>query len=237
MRGGRPAFFGDWPVPAAIRRAADASGARLHALGHHYDFTPSRPLWAWRGQSQSCAGLPWPPGGTLAQLRNASLVLAVLEQHAPTLFADPAILAGIVAGARQPGRFQVAQREQEWVLDVAHNAQAAATLREQLGTLPEPAATTVVIGMLGDKPLEAFAAALGPLADRWLACSVRDPRARSAASIAAQLRELGCRSVTDYEDAEAALVAAAHLTPPGGRIVVTGSFRVVGPALVWLGLY
>jgi hypothetical protein len=33
------------------------------------------------------------------------------------------------------------------------------------------------------------------------------------------------------------LELATEVTPAGGRIVVCGSFLVVGPALEWLGLY
>ena len=65
-----------------------------------------------------------------------------------------------------------------------------------------------------------------------------DPRARSGESLAAQLRDLGVAEVHAAGDVGGALTLA-HVTrtAPGGRIVVCGSFRVVGPALQWLGLY
>ena len=77
----------------------------------------------------------------------------------------------MIATARPPGRFQVVQREHEWMLDVAHNPQAVATLRAQLETLPPPSDATIVIGLLGDKSLEAFAGELAPLARRWICCT------------------------------------------------------------------
>jgi len=237
MRPGRPVFYGDEAVPAAILGAAAGCGARLRRLGAGFSFTASRPCWSWQGEQARLEGLVYPPGGTPAQLRNISLVLAAIEQYDPALIGDVVAVNALILRARPPGRFQVVRREHEWVLDVAHNPQAAATLRAQLETLPPAADTTVVIGLLGDKSLDGFLAPLGPLASRWVACSVEDPRARDGASIAAALRESGAAEVIAAGSVADALARARSLAPAGGRIVVCGSFRVVGPALQWLGLY
>lgn len=237
LRRGCVALYGDEPVPAAVREAALRLGLRLRSPGAGFSLAATRPLWSWRGERQLLEGLQYPPGGTIAQLRNISLVLAALEQHDARLIAGAAAVNAIIATARPPGRFQLLRREHEWVLDVAHNPQAVATLREQLATLPQAAHTTVVIGLLGDKSLEAFVASLGDLASRWVTCSVDDPRARDGASIAARLRDLAVVDVVAAGTVIDALEQARALAPAGGRIVVCGSFRVVGPALRWLGIY
>ncbi len=237
LRGGRPGFFGDWPVPAAVRDIAGRIGTHLHCLGEQFDFTPSQPTWAWRGRGVALEGLAYPAAATGAQLRNISLALAALERYDPGMLADCSAVNAVITTARAPGRFQVVQREHQWVLDVAHNPQATATLRAQLATLPGAADSTIVIGLLGDKSLDAFPAELAGYANRWLACSVDDPRARSGAAIAQRLRELGVAGVLEAATVEAALARARELTAPGGRIIVCGSFRVVGPALRWLGIY
>lgn len=237
LRAGRPAFYGDWPVPAPLRTAAATLGTDLASLGAGFDYTPSRPGWSWRGRQAVLEGLRYPPAATAAQLRNASVALAALERFDAGVLADAAAAGDIVAGVRPPGRFQVVQREHEWILDVAHNAQAAATLRAQLGTLSPACDCTIVLGILGDKSLDAFPAELGGLACRWIACPVDDPRARAAASIAMRLGELGMTGVHVADSVAAAFGLAQQLTMPSGRIVVCGSFRVVGPALRWLGIY
>lgn len=237
LRPERPAFYGDWPVPGALRAAAVEIGARLHCLGEHFDFTPSRPTWSWRGQALEFDGLQYPPAATDAQLRNISLVLAAVECHAPAQLADAEAVNRVITTARPAGRFQVVRGEHEWILDVAHNRQAAHTLRAQLDALGPAPELTVVIGMLGEKDLDAFAAELGPLAARWVCCTVDDARARPAAALAARLRELGIADVAEQAEVTAALASARESTPVGGRILVCGSFRVVGPALEWLGIY
>lgn len=237
LRPGRPAFYGDWPLPAAVRRVADGFRCELRCLGEHFDFTPSKPGWAWRGESLSLDGLRYPAHATSAQLRNASVVLAAIEQHAPSLLENPRAVEAAVCGASPPGRFQIIRREHEWVLDVAHNPQAVETLRAQLATLPSSPETTIVIGILSDKNLEAFAEALGPLARRWISCTVEDVRARDASVIATSLRGLGIEDVSEADTPHRALALAREQTSPGGRIVICGSFRLVGPALRWLGIY
>lgn len=237
MRAGRPVLYGDWPVPQAIRDAAAACGAHLRCLGEHFDFTPAHPRWIWRSLQTVIDGLIYPPGATAAQLRNISVALAALECHGAGLPDDAAAVNELIVEAQPPGRFQIVPREQQWILDVAHNAQAAATLRAQLDTLAPAADTTVVIGMLGDKDIGAFATALAPLATRWIVCSVDDARARDAASLAAELRSSGIREVQAGDAPEEAFARAQAATAPGGRIIVCGSFRIVGPALHWLGIY
>lgn len=237
LRKDQAAFFGDWPIPAAVRRIATERGARLHRLGEHFDFTPSQPTWGWRGRAVTLEGLRLPAAATPAQLRNVSVALAAIEAYRPELLANVAVIDDIVGSVRPPGRFQIVRREHEWVLDVAHNPQAAATLRAQLETLASAPETTLVLGMLGDKSLAAFADVLAPLVTRWICCTVDDARARPADSIAAQLRELGIASVAVEASPESAFELARAVTRERGRIVVCGSFRVVGPALHWLGLY
>lgn len=237
MRAGRPVLYGDWPVPQAVRDAAAGCGARLYCLGKDFDFTPSHPLWCWRSSRSVIEGLVYPVAGTGAQLRNISVALAALEQLDAKLIGDVSVINELIVESRPPGRFQIVPREQQWILDVAHNAQAVATLRAQLETLPAAADTSIVIGMLGDKNIAAFAAELGPLAQRWIACGVDDPRALSADSIAADLRSHGIGDVRVAISPEDAFVQAKSATAPGGRIIVCGSFRVVGPALCWLGIY
>ena len=236
MRSKVPAFFGDRPVPSAIRECARELDAPLHCFGEDFDYHAGSESWSWNGASLQLNDLPYQELSDAVQLRNSSLVFAAVEAHDPALLQHAAVSRALKS-RRPDGRFQVIQRDHEWVLDVAHNPQAAAVLRDRLGQLATPAETTVVFGMMADKHIEAFVAQLEGLADRWVACQLDDSRASSVNSLALEIEQAGIQTVLRAASAEESFDLAARTTGTGGRILVCGSFRVVGPALRWLGLY
>jgi dihydrofolate synthase/folylpolyglutamate synthase len=246
FRHGRPALYGDAPVPLAIRARAEALGADLRLQGQHFGVERAGDgSWAWYGpdggSSPRLAGLAAPPHWTDAQFRNASVALAALAMLAVPVGLTAELLNPVLCRSAPPGRFQRVQREQEWVLDVAHNPQAAGVLRQQLGTLPappaRPGALTVVLALLADKAAAGFVRELRDLPARWIVSGVEDPRASSEERMRGALAEAGIADAAWAASPAAAFEMARRLTPAGGRILVCGSFRIVAPALEWLGLY
>ena len=244
MRPGCPAFYGDQPVPTAIRDHAAKIGALLTVSGSDFSCSPSSSPtatgacgWSWQGVAKSIAGLEAPPHWSAAQYRNASLVLAALSLLEPASLDDVAALNAVFARSRPDGRFQQLRAAHEWILDVAHNPQAAAVLRAQLETQPPVSETTIVTTLLADKAVTPFVAALAPLATRWIVAGIDDPRASSSERIGAGMAAAGIDRPEYAATPEAAFALAERLTPRTGRIVVCGSFRIVAPALQWLGLY
>ena len=249
LRGGKLALYGDAPVPAAIRARADSLGADLQTYGSDFSYARdgAAGVWQWHGhgpghvEAQSLDGLRAPAHWTAAQFRNATLALATLARLTPTVSLTAAFLNPVLLRSSPPGRFQVVRRDHEWILDVAHNPQAAAVLREQLNTLASPPGglreVTVVTALLADKAIAEFVAELVPVVGRWIVSGVDDPRASSEARMREAMEEAGAHDVTWMPAPAGAFDHARQVTAPGGRIVVCGSFRIVAPALQWLGLY
>jgi dihydrofolate synthase/folylpolyglutamate synthase len=236
LRPGRPSFYGDGKVPDAIRGRARALGSPLAAFGEGFGCDVGTHGWRWWGGAARRDGLALLPGWTDAQYRNASLALAALQAFDAATLPPAAALPRLLAEGMPAGRFQRCVRGgHEWILDVAHNPQAAGALRAQLATLP-PADTTIVTALLADKAVGGFAAELAPLAARWIICHLDGARASPTERLLAGLAEAGVHGAATAGDPAAGFAAAAAATPPGGRIVVCGSFRLVGPALDWLGL-
>lgn len=243
LRAGTPAFYGDAPLPNAIRAEASRVGADLQVYGS--DFCDSRSAldgsWSFIHGTKRIDGLRAPEHWTAAQFRNASLALAALTRLAPSELLTAEFLNPVLLRSTPPGRFQVVRREHDWILDVAHNPQAATVLREQLATLPRPAtgpaAVTVVTALLADKAIAGFAAELAPVAGQWIVSGVDDPRASTEGGMREALAAAGVYPVAWEPTPAAAFERARQVTPAGGRIVVCGSFRIVAPALQWLGLY
>jgi dihydrofolate synthase/folylpolyglutamate synthase len=164
-------------------------------------------------------------------------VLAALSVLEPALLDDIAALNAVFARSRPDGRFQQVHAAHEWVLDVAHNPQAAAVLRAQLETLSATCSTTVVTTLLADKAITPFVAMLAPVATRWIVAAIDDPRASSSERLRAGMAAAGVERVEYAATPAEAFALAERLTPATGRIVVCGSFHIVAPAMQWLGLY
>lgn len=246
LRGGSLALYGDTPVPAAILARAREIGAELRVLGPDFGYTGDAGRgWSWSspasGGVQRIDGLRAPAHWTGAQFRNASLALAALARLVTPSTLTAAFLRPVLLRSTPPGRFQVVRREHEWILDVAHNPQAAAVLRDQLATLPPvatgPGELTIVLAVLADKAIGGFVSALGHANARWVIAGVDDPRASSEGQMREALGAAGVMAACWESTPVAAFERARQLTPAGGRIVVCGSFRIVAPALEWLGLY
>ncbi|MDJ0929285.1 MAG: bifunctional tetrahydrofolate synthase/dihydrofolate synthase [Gammaproteobacteria bacterium] len=235
MRAGKPVLFGDWPVPQAVESTAAGLGALLSWFGRDFGYRRRQRAWTWWSARRRISGLPYPDPADDAQLRNASLALAGLEALHEGWPTDEMALASVQEAA-PTARFQRLQRDHEWVLDVAHNPQAAAVLATRLAELPGASSTTVVLALLGDKDLEGIAAALGPDVDRWIVVGLDSHRARAADELAKELAAIVDGPVLTGETATRGLQLAEREAPTGSRIVVCGSFQLVGPALEWLGL-
>jgi dihydrofolate synthase/folylpolyglutamate synthase len=151
------------------------------------------------------------------------------------LVPDEAVRAGL-GRVRLPGRFQIVPGEPEWILDVAHNADAARALAASLSARPCQGVTIAVCGILADKDVAAIVRPLSGRVGRWIAAGLPGPRALPVAELARSIAAAGGTPVTSAADVEDGCRQAAAAAARGDRVLVFGSFLTVGPALVHLGL-
>jgi dihydrofolate synthase/folylpolyglutamate synthase len=235
FRPGRPAIYGGRQPPQSLVAHAAAVGARLRRLGVDFDFVERADGWDYVGFGSRRRELPLPALAGTSQLGNAAVALAVLESTEPALLVpDEAVRAGLQS-VRLPGRFQVIAGDPEWILDVAHNADAAVSLAASLAARPNAGRTIAVCGILADKDVEAIVAALAPVVRRWIAVGLEGPRALPPAQLAERIRRGGATSVVAVASVAAGMAEARAECRPGHRVVAFGSFLTVGPALAWLG--
>ena len=231
MRPDVPVVFADRVMPATIRKHADEIGARLIAAGRDYDWTiNSDGNWAWRGQCHESESLAPPSLAGNVQIQNAAGVLALVE----ALDLEGLLAADVVDAAlgslALPGRMQLLAGDPEWLFDVAHNPAAATALAETLGTA-DTAGLVAIVGMLDDKVVEGVVAPLAGTVDRWIAVTADSPRGIEAAELARRIANQADKACLIAESLELAVVAAREYAGSGGRVLVTGSFYVVGPLL------
>lgn len=234
LRTARPAIYGSREIPRSIEERAAAIGSRLERLGRDFDWTRSPHGWNWQRGPTRLDDLPLPALAGAVQLDNAASVLACLACLSDRLALSRSAIETGLTTVELPGRFQVVQRETEWVLDVAHNPAAARTLARSLETLPKRNPTVAVCGVLGDKDLPNIYAELEGAFDVWIVAGLEGPRALEPKALAERLRSEGAEVAAECPDVPGACARALDIAGPAGRVVVFGSFLTAGPAWQWL---
>ncbi len=239
FRSGRPAVLSTPAMPQSVYSAIQRLGAR--PIVAEKDFTwsvdPSG-RWSYRGLGISLQNLPPSALEGTIQYRNASAAIAAVESLGAAYALDEQTVAEALRRVRLAGRFQIVPGPVEWILDIAHNEPAARVLAQHVRERPLRAGgrAFAVVGILADKDARGIAAALEPLVDRWILCSLPGVRGSPAADLAQRL-QLPAEHVALAASVEAGCEAARAAALPGDRVMVFGSVHTVGPALRWLRVY
>lgn len=235
FRAHRPAVFGSRAVPASVEAEARRLNAKWLRLGVDFDFERGRQSWNWSSAlGERLNELPAPALFGDAQYDNASAVLQVLQCLEDRLPVSRTDIETGLRTVRLAGRFQLVGGPVEWVLDVAHNPAAAATLAGQLRLDGTTQRSFAVCGILGDKDVEGIAQALRGCFDGWVIARLSGGRALEPEVLAERLRGEGANVIATANSVTQACERARGLATKGDRIVVFGSFLTVGPALEWL---
>lgn len=228
----KPAVCSDPRVPVTLREYAEGIGAQLFQADESFQIEHHADNWNWSCGDSRWAELPYPDPFNTCQVQNAAgvlMVLYTLRERFP--LSVEAIREGL-AGFRLPGRFQVIPGELPYVLDVAHNHQAAQTLLDNLQHVPSQGRTHVIIGMLRDKHRQGVFEELNKVADTWYTISLTNSRGATADMLTAELEAMQTgKPVTTRDTMEAALAAVRAEAGTGDRVLITGSFLTVGAAL------
>jgi dihydrofolate synthase/folylpolyglutamate synthase len=192
--------------------------------------------WNYHGLDIELEGLPASALAGAIQYRNASTALAAVELLGTGKRIDVTAASAALKSVRLPGRFHVVPGPVEWILDVCHNEPAARVFASHLAARPCSGRTIGVVGILGDKDIPTIGAILEPLIDRWIVCTIAEPRGLPAEELARRL-SLGDADVQLASSPAAGFEAAKQAAAPGDRVVVCGGFFIVGSVLDWLRIY
>ncbi|HRX71206.1 MAG: bifunctional tetrahydrofolate synthase/dihydrofolate synthase [Gammaproteobacteria bacterium] len=239
FRPDRPAICADADPPLRLIEHARCIGAQLLQVGYDYGFTLAGPTWRWQSNELQLDDLPLPALIGEPQMGNAAAALMTLASLRQKLPVPPTAIHFGLTNADLPGRFQIIPGPVEWILDVAHNPRAAAVLAQNLRVRPRPGRTLAIMGLLADKDARGIIAALTQSIDAWYAVTLEGARGRTSAELMTLLHKAGA-SVTPAANIQNACQAALATARTGDRIVVLGSFHIVGPVLAiqpWLSSF
>lgn len=230
-RHGKVLVCGDTNPPASIAEAAETIGATLCQRDQqfHIEYV-NDDQWRYIDDHQNLL-LPRPRIKGSWACDNASVAICTVG-HFLGEAASPQSVESALKQVTMTGRMQILESHgTEVILDVAHNAAAAEKLAQYLASHPISGVTRGVFACMQDKDVAAIVEALGAGIDQWCIAELDYPRAMQADEI--QTEVLGQRQVkTDiFASVIQASQAAVAQSDPRDRVVVFGSFHVVGPAL------
>lgn len=235
LRPARPAVYAEARAVGSVAEHARLIGAPLQQAGIDYHYTVHDKDWRFRPANGEPLTLPRPTLAGPVQIQNAAGCVALLESIRARWPRSLAAYHHGLRAARMPGRLQAISSQPPITVDVAHNPQAALALADWLDTRRGP--VHAVFGLLDDKDLEGVLRPLLPRITHWH-CAGLDavsPRGRAAAPLCAALRAAGA-SAEAHPEVRQALDAGITRLPPGGQIIVFGSFLTVAAALEACGM-
>ena len=229
FRAGCPAICADPDPPASIAQHARDIGAHYEAIGEAFfvAHVPGQASWDWTRGRSVLRALPLPGLGGAAQLRNAAGVVAALSALQGRVPVSESAIRRALPRLALPGRFE---RRGHCIFDVAHNAEAAAVLADRLDTETGGRRVHLVLGMLCDKPVEAFCSALAPHVQHAYCAGLPPPRGLGSGELLGRARAAQLEA-SGYADVAAAMDAALRAAGNEEIVVVTGSFLTVAAGL------
>ncbi len=238
FRRNRPAVLGSREMPASIETIAREVGAPLKRPGIEYFHSHEGAVWGFRGRRWNLPRLPAPALLGEAQYANAATAIAALEEIDARLAIPAAAVARGLIEVTLAARFQVIvpadPAAATWILDVAHNPAAARVLARNLRDRPTTGRTLAVCGILADKDAVGVVEELRDCVAAWWCVTTEGERGRSGASLAETFAGAVAVPVETAPSIAAGCAAARANAKKLDRILVFGSFHVVGPALDWL---
>lgn len=222
-RSGQVSVLADPQPPAGLIAAAAACGAQLLRRDQgDYRYQQQGQRWHWQGAGCTWADLPLPALEGAHQLDNAAAALMVVSALRQRLPVSQGAINRALGQLQVPGRLEQRGR---FLLDVAHNAEAA----EALAAAIQARAVRPVLwiaGVLADKPIEAIARALAPVVEQAITCTLDGPRGVGAEALAQRLHSCGLHARAGG-DAAHCLHLALQQAAPDQTILICGSFYTV----------
>lgn len=176
------------------------------------------------------ASMPYSVGLVgIHQKANAAIAATTARLLRPVLPISEEALSRGLAEVSWPGRFQVLkQGDQVWVLDGAHNRDAAAAVRKTWESEFPQVRPTLILGVLQDKSWREMIREWLPICSRVITVPIQCPRAMNAELLLEACRSSG---VARAGRAASSLAEALRWVSKDSHVLVTGSLYLVGEVL------
>jgi len=223
---------GDLPEPVVEIAAATARDLGIEHRAYGRDFSvDARPaVRGWHmdihGAETDYPDLLLPVHGR-HQTHNAAVAVAAVEALLGRRLDEEAV-GEAVASFTAPGRMEIVAREPLVMLDGAHNPGGFAALNRSLSEEFPTTRFVLVVGVMGDKDLEAMIGHISERVDAVVTTAASGERPLPASEVAARVAKIVQVPVEAGGDPWSALEVARQKAGSEGAVLVAGSIYVAG---------
>lgn len=242
-RAGKIAICGDPMPPQSLVKYAQSINANLLLFGRDFNYISNKKQWNYYGRFQQYHELEHPNLRGTHQLLNATGALIVLEALQEFLQINESAIRTGLMNVKLLGRFQILSEKPLVILDVAHNAQSAATLARNLDNIEFYSDTYAVFGCMLDKDIDNIINNLKNKIDYWCVTNLIGQRAASADQLKHKLLTIinvescsNINKITVFDTPNTAFMNAVNRAKKNDRIIVFGSFLTVSSIMKIYGL-
>lgn len=231
FRRGRPAVLGTSRLPVSVFTEIERIGAVARTARRDFDWEIHGERWEWRSARRTLADLPRPALAGATQFGNAATAIAALDASTLAVSRE-AVAQGL-------GQVRLSRAASRSCRARSSGFSTSRTMRLRPPSSPASLGsahpgTHAGGGQLDDKDVASIGLVLRGQVDEWVLTTLPPPRGLDAGSVVARLRLEAAPLATCASVAEACARARVGANY-GDRIVVFGSFHVVGPALNGFG--
>lgn len=221
-----PIVIGEQQPPDNLLRHAQSKDSEVVIKDTHFKHvTHANNCWSWHMQNDQISDLPIPK----LPIENISTGLAALQVLGQlSSLIESSKLPDLVSKVSLPGRLQILSRQPLWIVDVAHNPQAAKLLVSYL-MKNKQGVLYIIVGMMKDKAIKQTLSYFDSFNAFWFPVSLPGERAATAAELG---QYLGSEKVVgEFSSVSKAADAVNHRVTDKDTVLVFGSFVTVADVL------
>ena len=224
----RPLIFGDVVAVNEIEKGCFEKGAELRRKEHDFIGFVDQNHFFFKGVSQRINDIVIPKSWGDGEIDNLTTALAAMEAN-EEFFPSNNLLQEVLDEFSLPGRFEILDMGQKWILDVAHNPSAANNLRQRIDRSNFDADYAMIFSMMKDKQLELYLNAFKDLIHTWIICEMETERSFKVEKIKNEMSKMGIENVYSATSPLDAIKTLEKNASISNNVIVSGSFELVGP--------
>ena len=231
MRPFAPCIYADKNPPSVLLSYAKKNGSNFLYNQNDFFTKISNKTWTWKSNLGKELVLPLLPLRGDFQYNHAAAALQALEIIEPIILDNIKLLNKGIENISLIGRYQKISSNPEIIIDVAHNADSAEKLMDNLNK-ERKRNTIAVIGILKDKDVYSLIKPMINHVDKWYCGTINSDRGMNSEEIKTRMSSsIDQDNIKTFDSINKACSQAIASLDKDDRLVIYGSFYTISEFL------